>query len=1259
MATGGDLKASIILQFLADKARREMLAAGGDLRALGAAAEDAGRKSATAGAAIGQTGSAAQTATAPLGALRQVTQANVAETINLTAQMGRNATSLAGVVNAGAGLTRSFKEQIEAMRAEQREAALLRNGLDAVRAQFNPLFAASQQYEMALRDIADAERMGAISAQEAAAARDRAAQSMTPMNNALRGNAGATGMATAANANLFAQWNDIGIMMAAGQNPLQLAMQQGTQVSQVLMQLGGGTKALRAIGTSFLALLNPISLATIGIIALGVAGGQWLMSLSDDTKTFEENLGDLNDTLGRMRTTLDLLGNTRLSETFGSLSGEVRTLARGMLDLDRASQLQQLQTTIGSFGREQIQESWGQLITRLSMQSQSPLIAAQQEALVRSNVAENYSALGPANDYDDFAARTEQIRALAQSGDISAVMEQLVGLQQAMSGGTSVTGMSDELRTILLDLGQTAIQIAQIEAMWNGSAEAQNITNQIDQMVQGYNQQVELSGVILRFGENSAEVEAVRNLHARDALQTRLQEMGVLAGSANEQRAMADLDAAQSAEAEVNLQRRQRAEADVFTDMRRQAEVSSAIVQFGEDAAQVEEVRARHAQEVLQARLEEMGMSPDLIAMALALADAERDRAKAIRDANALRAGSDLLTDLREEATINAAIAQHGEDSLQVRELQIAAERRAFEQSLQTLHVTEAMTAELMAAWEAARGLGAADPFGSIAAGRDYAASQQERLDHLRLEQGLLGQNEETRTRIVALWEVERDLIREGIDLTSARAGQIRAAAMEEISLTRIIERQQAAWQRVQSTAESAIDGIVEKLMGGDFAGAFESLASEITSMFTELAITNPLKNALFGTNYGTLQDVGGVGGIMARLMGRSEPVAATVSSMGSVGSMQVTAASVTIAGTGAMALLNGAMSANLPGAPGGQAGPTAAVADLLRSVATGGGTRPDAITGLNAGLAAPLAAMILEAQQLFGQSAVQITSAYRSVEHQTQLWEQALQRYGSPDEARRWVAPPGQSRHNFGLASDLSYGSANIEQWFHDNASRFGLGFRMQNEPWHIEPTNAASLMQGAAPADISQMTRAMALFGTTTTAATVNLGTLGQGFDVFGNALAQGLNGLASGGSQGGLTGFLSALLTGIAGSLHIPGFATGGDHGGGLRIVGEDGPELEFTGPSRIMNADLTRSVLTSRSPAAANTSTAVIQLQPVLVNNTSRQVELDVEETTDASGQRQQRFVISDVVSTGLATPGGKASRTMKQNFGLGRPARRRS
>ena len=50
-----------------------------------------------------------------------------------------------------------------------------------------------------------------------------------------------------------------------------------------------------------------------------------------------------------------------------------------------------------------------------------------------------------------------------------------------------------------------------------------------------------------------------------------------------------------------------------------------------------------------------------------------------------------------------------------------------------------------------------------------------------------------------------------------------------------------------------------------------------------------------------------------------------------------------------------------------------------------------------------------------------------------------------------------------------------------------------------------------------------------------------------------------------------------------LTIPGFASGGDHMGGMRIVGEHGPELEVTGRARIYNAQQTRDVLSGQSNA----------------------------------------------------------------------------
>jgi hypothetical protein len=185
----------------------------------------------------------------------------------------------------------------------------------------------------------------------------------------------------------------------------------------------------------------------------------------------------------------------------------------------------------------------------------------------------------------------------------------------------------------------------------------------------------------------------------------------------------------------------------------------------------------------------------------------------------------------------------------------------------------------------------------------------------------------------------------------------------------------------------------------------------------------------------------------------------------------------------------------------------------------------------------------------------------------------------------------------------------------------------------------------------------KALMKLGTTSIDATKNLGTLGTGFDAFGNALAKGLSGAANGGGAG---GFLSGIISSLAGAFGIPGFATGGNHKGGLRIVGENGPELEYTGPSTILPSTLTRSILSSRAPvvAAANTPAPVVQLQPVLVNNTSRQMHMEVEETVDASGQRQQRFIMSDLVAEGIATPGGKGAKTMKSAYGMKPVGRKR-
>jgi len=85
----------------------------------------------------------------------------------------------------------------------------------------------------------------------------------------------------------------------------------------------------------------------------------------------------------------------------------------------------------------------------------------------------------------------------------------------------------------------------------------------------------------------------------------------------------------------------------------------------------------------------------------------------------------------------------------------------------------------------------------------------------------------------------------------------------------------------------------------------------------------------------------------------------------------------------------------------------------------------------------------------------ISVASGYRTPVRQAELWEGAAAKYPDPEVRDNWVARPGDSSHNYGLAADLSYADEEALKWAQENAARYGLNFRMDNEDWHIEPTN------------------------------------------------------------------------------------------------------------------------------------------------------------------------------------------------------------
>jgi Flp pilus assembly protein TadG len=81
---------------------------------------------------------------------------------------------------------------------------------------------------------------------------------------------------------------------------------------------------------------------------------------------------------------------------------------------------------------------------------------------------------------------------------------------------------------------------------------------------------------------------------------------------------------------------------------------------------------------------------------------------------------------------------------------------------------------------------------------------------------------------------------------------------------------------------------------------------------------------------------------------------------------------------------------------------------------------------------------------------AVRVVSGFRSDAEQSTLWERALDRYGGPEAAQQWVARPGASMHERGLAVDLGGDLALAERLIQQR--HLPMWRPVPNEPWHFE---------------------------------------------------------------------------------------------------------------------------------------------------------------------------------------------------------------
>lgn len=174
----------------------------------------------------------------------------------------------------------------------------------------------------------------AAATNRAAAGNDNYAASAGKAATAARGLQGQVG-------NLSAQFGDIGVQLAGGQSPFQIALQQGLQLVGIFGSNGLGA-VLRGLGSAFLSLLSPINLLTVGTIALGGYALQYFTQTGESSE----------------KTNAALSAQQQLITSVASAWGEAVPAIKAYVDeLERAANVENLRT----FQQQQNLKSWDEI----------------------------------------------------------------------------------------------------------------------------------------------------------------------------------------------------------------------------------------------------------------------------------------------------------------------------------------------------------------------------------------------------------------------------------------------------------------------------------------------------------------------------------------------------------------------------------------------------------------------------------------------------------------------------------------------------------------------------------------------------------------------------------------------------------------------------------------------------------------------------------------------------------------------------------
>lgn len=465
-----------------------------------------------------------------------------------------------------------------------------------------------------LREAAAAARAASGSIDATADAHSRAATQARAAAGGYNAAAGQVG-------NLTAQFNDIGMMLMAGQNPLQLAVQQGTQITQVIGPMGAAGAA-RSLGAAFVSMMNPVSLVTIGSIAAGAMMVQWLTGADEDARTAAEAIADLGGSISDYRKAVqEAVGSTDdLWTRFGDGA------EAGRETLERLADAKELVANMG------LQESINAMLDETRLDLPRWDIGDQQRLGSMFGIGDGLLGLlgnGQRENRQMISAVLEDYTALSQAAEGS-IEEQLAAVEALYQSFRRAAEASGEITTeenaqlqVLAEISSRLLEqkaISEIRAGRDRAAAAE-----LQKFNEESQHQAELSALIAQHGADSAEVAQLRIQRERELLQVKLDQLNV--PEADKAAALDGWEKAQQAKLSADAQSREASEAArlaairardaataqrMLADLEQQNRIMAAIAAHGEDSAQVAQLRTSIERDNMAAMLDELDVAEDI-----------------------------------------------------------------------------------------------------------------------------------------------------------------------------------------------------------------------------------------------------------------------------------------------------------------------------------------------------------------------------------------------------------------------------------------------------------------------------------------------------------------------------------------------------------------------------------------------------------------------------------------------------------------------